>query len=138
LAVELGVPVRRPELLARVRQALAAMSEAAAKEDRAQLVKTGYEFHLSLVGLADHRRLEESYRSLWLLMHLYMAGNRRAREENNESLGEHVERHRKLLSAVETGNPATVLAALADHGDRTLMDELTRELAEGPKVGTGG
>ena len=131
MAMDLGIPVRRPELLARVRNALEAMSEAAAKADRAALVRSAFAFHLSLVGLADHRRLEEGYRSLWLQMHLYMAVNTRVREEQNETLEGNVERHRRLLAMVEAGDRAAVLAELENHIDPALLEETKRVLTVG-------
>jgi DNA-binding GntR family transcriptional regulator len=137
LAVQLGIPVRDPELLTGVRQALDAMSAAATKEDRVQLVRSGFEFHLSLVGLASHRRLEDSYRSLSLQLHLYMAANARVREERNESLEEHVERHRHLLAVVEAGDREAVLAAFKNHGDRALIEQMTTSLAAYPMVEFG-
>lgn len=138
MAVELGIPVRQPERLNRLREALDAMAQAAARGDRAQVVRSAFEFHLSLVGLAGHRRLEESYRSLWLLMHLYMAANTRVREAHNETLDENVERHRQLLRLVELGDPRAVLEALEHHGDRSLIDEATRELEKDAELGYTG
>ncbi len=139
MAIELGVPVRDPQLLARVRQALAGMVEAAKNDDRAQLVKSSFEFHLAVVGLARHRRVEDAYRALWLQLHLFMAVNTRVREEQeDETLEANVERHRRLLATVETGNRAAVLAELENHGNRTAIDEAMRELTRGQPLGVAG
>jgi DNA-binding GntR family transcriptional regulator len=129
MAIELGVPVRDPQLLARVRRALAAMVEAAKNDDRAQLVKSSFEFHLAVVGLARHRRVEDAYRALWLQLHLFMAVNTRVREEqNDETLEANVERHRRLLATVEAGDRSAVLAELENHGNRTLFEATVKDL----------
>ena len=128
MAVELGVPCTDPELLERCRRALEAMTLAARAEDRGQFVRASFEFHSSIVGLARHRRLEDAYRGLSLQLHLYMAANTRAREEHHESLDAKVERHRRLLASVETGDREHVLSELANHGDRTFLEEVTNDL----------
>jgi DNA-binding GntR family transcriptional regulator len=139
MAIELGVPVRDPHLLARVRRGLAAMVEAAKNDDRAQLVKTSFEFHLAIVGLARHRRVEEAYRALWLQLHLFMAVNTRLREEqNDETLEANVERHRRLLATVEAGDRTAVLAELENHGNRTVFEAAMKELTLGQPVGVAG
>jgi DNA-binding GntR family transcriptional regulator len=139
MAIELGVPVRDPHLLARVRRGLAGMVEAAKNDDRAQLVKTSFEFHLAIVGLARHRRVEEAYRALWLQLHLFMAVNTRLREEqNDETLEANVERHRRLLATVEAGDRTAVLAELENHGNRTVFEAAMKELTLGQPVGVAG
>jgi DNA-binding GntR family transcriptional regulator len=127
MAIELGVPCKDPELLARCHRAVNAMVQAAKAEDRAQFVRSSFEFHVSVVGLARHRRLEDAYRGLSLQLHIYIAANTRAREERNESLDENIERHRRLLAAVERGNREEVLSELANHGDRTFLEEMSTE-----------
>jgi DNA-binding GntR family transcriptional regulator len=128
MAIELGVPCKDPELLGRVRRAVDAMTQAAKTEDRGQFVRSAFEFHASIVGLARHRRLEDAYRGLSLQLHLYMAANTRAREEHHESLEENVERHRRLLVAVERGDREEVMSELANHGDRTFLEEVTHQV----------
>lgn len=128
MAIDLGVPCQDPELLARCHRAIGAMVGAAEAEDRSQFVRSSFEFHVAMVGLARHRRLEEAYRGLSLQLHIYIAANTRAREERNESLEENIERHRRLLAAVERGDREDVLAELANHGDRTFLEEMTSEL----------
>ncbi|GAA4881834.1 MULTISPECIES: GntR family transcriptional regulator [Saccharopolyspora] len=120
LAVRLGVPVRDPERLRRCRTALHRMAEAAGAADQSAYLECSFEFHVSVVGLSGHQRLEEAYRSLQLQLMLSMALNRRARED--ETLTEDVARHERLLALVEEGEPARVLAELARHGDRTFLD----------------
>ncbi|MFC7340350.1 GntR family transcriptional regulator [Saccharopolyspora griseoalba] len=121
LAVRLGVPVADPARLRRCQAALAQMTAAAEAGDRPEYLQRSFEFHVSVVGLSGHRRLEESYRSLQLQMMLVMALNRRVREEH-ESLTGDVARHARLLEIVETGDPEAVLAELAAHGDRSFLE----------------
>lgn len=137
MAIELGVPCKDPELLARCHRAINAMVHAAKAEDRGQFVRTSFEFHVAIVGLARHRRLEDAYRGLSLQLHIYIAANTRAREERNESLDENIERHRRLLAAVERGDREDVLAELANHGDRTFLEEMTNEMQSARGVAAG-
>jgi DNA-binding GntR family transcriptional regulator len=137
MAIELGVPCKDPELLARCHRAVNAMVQAAKAEDRAQFVRSSFEFHVSVVGLARHRRLEDAYRGLSLQLHIYIAANTRAREERNESLDENIERHRRLLAAVERGNREEVLSELANHGDRTFLEEMSTETQGARGVAAG-
>jgi DNA-binding GntR family transcriptional regulator len=113
------------------------MVQAAKAEDRAQFVRSSFEFHVSVVGLARHRRLEDAYRGLSLQLHIYIAANTRAREERNESLDENIERHRRLLAAVERGNREEVLSELANHGDRTFLEEMSTETQGARGVAAG-
>jgi DNA-binding GntR family transcriptional regulator len=137
MAIELGVPCKDPELLARCHRAVNAMVQAAKAEDRAQFVRASFEFHVAIVGLARHRRLEDAYRGLSLQLHIYIAANTRAREERNESLDENIDRHRRLLAAVERGNREEVLSELANHGDRTFLEEMSTELQGARGVAAG-
>jgi hypothetical protein len=66
-----------------------------------------------------------------------MAANARVREERNESLEEHVERHRHLLAVVEAGDREAVLAAFQNHGDRSLIEEMAPSLTAYPMVEFG-
>ncbi|MGP4021451.1 GntR family transcriptional regulator [Saccharopolyspora sp. 5N708] len=117
LAVELGVPCQSAERLQRCRQALRAMQDCAQRDDRAQLVERGYDFHLSIVDIAGHGRLTEFYRSLQQQLLLCMAMNLYTREHHYENLTEHVARHEQLLRTIEAGDPQAVLAELAQHGE---------------------
>jgi DNA-binding GntR family transcriptional regulator len=126
LAVKLGVPVRDPERLVRCHAALARMEQAAATDDEAALSEHAFEFHLSVIGLSGHQRLEDAYRSLQLQMLLCMALNRRARV--GEALVEDVARHRRLLDLIESGDPAAVMDELNHHGDRTFLDDIETRL----------
>ncbi|MBQ0924089.1 GntR family transcriptional regulator [Saccharopolyspora endophytica] len=121
LAIRLGVPVTDPARRARCQQALQAMTDAARTGDRPAYLERSFEFHVSVVGLSGHARLEEAYRSLQLQLMLSMALNRRAREEH-ETLDGDVARHTHLLEIIDTGDPQAVLDELATHGDRSFLD----------------
>lgn len=134
LALELGMPVGDAARLERCHVALRGMDESARRSDRAGLVRSAFQFHLAIVGLAGHRRLEEAYQSLQLQMHLWMAANTQVRERHQETLAENVARHRLLLDLVEAGDRAAALAELERHGDHAYLRELTDELAGGVAV----
>jgi DNA-binding GntR family transcriptional regulator len=120
IAVRLGVPVRSEERLDRLRQAFAQLEAAAEEPGAPRVVETSFAFHLAIVGLAGHRRLEDVYRSLSLQMRMCMAMNRRARAEI-ETAREDAARHRPLMELVETGDAAGTAHALAHHGQRTFL-----------------
>jgi DNA-binding GntR family transcriptional regulator len=119
-AIALGVPVRSPERLDRCRRAVEALEQAAREEDPARVTALGFDFHVAVVGLAGHRRLEDAYRSLSLQMRLCMAMNRRARK-SRETLHGDAARHRRILDLAERGDTAAVQHALRHHGHRTFL-----------------
>ena len=123
MAVELGIPVRFAEGLDRCRAALRDLEAAAGAGDAAAVTERAFGFHLAFVGLAQHRRLEESYRSLSLQMRLCMGMNQRARI-GREGLRGVAARHRAILDAIELGDQAEVARILADHGQHTFIFEL--------------
>lgn len=131
MAVGLGVPVTEPERLERCWDALRGMERAADDRDEAGLSEHKLAFHTAVVGLAGHRRLEETYASLQLQMQLCMALNRQARAHRNETLAANVLRHRRLLRVIEQGDPAAVRGELARHGDQTFLDDLPGPLEPG-------
>lgn len=131
MAVALGVPVAVPDRLQRCWAAIRRMEAAVDARDEAELSEGNFDFHLAVVGLAGHRRLEESYRSLQLQMQLCMALNRNARSKRKESASANMLRHRKLLRIIEAGDPAAVLAELEHHGDRTFLADLPTTLEDG-------
>jgi DNA-binding GntR family transcriptional regulator len=120
LAVDLGVPCRAPERITRCREAYAALQEAAVAGDEAAVIEWGFAFHVAVVGLAGHRRLEDAYRSLALQMRLCMVMNRRARSIHEPLTGD-ARRHRRILELVEAGDPEAVHHELAHHGDRSFL-----------------
>jgi len=128
LAVDLGMPVRDPLALRRCENALAAMQQAAEAGDQAVVTEHAFEFHVSVIGLSGHRRLEDIYRSLNQQMLLCMALNRQARAKQAETLLEDVGRHRRLLELIESGDVAAVHHALEHHGDLTFLDGIEDRL----------
>jgi DNA-binding GntR family transcriptional regulator len=124
-AIELALPIRQPEQLTECRQALSAMSAAAATNSRGPFVEASFRFHLAVVQLARHERLTAVFKSLYLQMQLCMALNVRTREEQlGESLKANVKRHEELLHLIECGNVKKVLAAFVGHGERTFLTEI--------------
>jgi DNA-binding GntR family transcriptional regulator len=119
MSIELGMPVRDPELLAPAREALAEMERCADAEDRGALVEAGYAFHSRLLRIAEHGRLEDIYASVQQQLLLCMSRNLVVRERYYEDLHEHVGRHRRLLELVESGDVEATLAELAAHGERS-------------------
>ena len=122
LVVQLGVPVRDPARLAALEDAVRVMEEHAGAGSESEAVSDSHRFHLALVGLAGHHRLEESYRALGNQLRLYLDLNRRARAAT-ESLVERAARHRHLVDLVAAGDPAAVLAALDDPAQLTYVVE---------------
>jgi DNA-binding GntR family transcriptional regulator len=121
LAIELGVPVKHPARLERVRKELARIEACANAGDRAGIVEAGYSFHSSIVALAGHSRLDEAYEAVHLQVLLCMARNLVAHERQNEDMHQNAARHRVLLEAIESGNQDVVLQALANHGERAFL-----------------
>jgi DNA-binding GntR family transcriptional regulator len=120
IAVRLGVPVRSPERLDRLRRAFRDLEESAEEPGGSRVVECSFAFHLAIVGLAGHRRLEDTYRSLSLQMRMCMAMNRRARAEI-ETPREDAARHRPLMDLVEAGDYEGMAHAVAHHGQRTFL-----------------
>ncbi|HWM75528.1 MAG TPA: GntR family transcriptional regulator [Nocardioides sp.] len=119
LAVRLGVPVVDERRLSRLRDAYAALEDATG-DDQTEHTRLAFEFHLALVGLAGHRRVEDSYRDLSLQMQLCMAMNRRARARI-ESIHEDAVRHRPLLELAVAGDAEGLVEALRNHGQHTFL-----------------
>jgi DNA-binding GntR family transcriptional regulator len=123
-AMELALPIRRPEQLDDCRDALQAMA-AAVSDNRTVFVRASFRFHLAVVHLARHDRLTATYKSLYLQMQLCMALNVQTRVERlGESLRANVQRHAELLHLIERGNVQEVLSAFVAHGERTFLTEI--------------
>ena len=120
IAVRLGVPARSQERLDRLRSAFTTLELAAEEDGAPRVVECSFAFHLAIVGLAGHRRLEDVYRSLSLQMRMCMAMNRRARAEI-ETARQDAGRHRPLMDLVEAGDVEGMAHALAHHGQRTFL-----------------
>lgn len=126
LAVQMGIPVTVPARLERVRDAFATMEAAARAGDEAAHAQGAFAFHLSVIGLSGHSRLEAAYRSLQLQMQLCMAMNRVARAD--EDMLQDVARHRRLVDVIEAGDRDAVVDELVHHGDRTFLDDIENRL----------
>jgi DNA-binding GntR family transcriptional regulator len=131
MAMQLAIPVRDLSRLAPVRDALALMERA---RDVGALARHAYEFHLGLVRLSGHRRLEEAYGSLAMQMRVYIVMNTRAQLRQSETLAANAARHGRLLALVEAGDRDSVLAAIEDHGHLTFLKEVTE--LEGADLGS--
>jgi DNA-binding GntR family transcriptional regulator len=134
MTAELAVPVQDKSLYKPVREALELMEKAAADGDRAALSEHAFDFHVAIVGLSGHRRLVEAYRSLHLQMLQCMALNREVREREGESMEADVERHRRLLAVIESGDRAAVLKEFANHGDLRFVVALGDTLEPGSAI----
>jgi DNA-binding GntR family transcriptional regulator len=130
LAISLGIPVRTEELLRPCHRALDYLLHAAEAGDEAAVIGHAFAFHLAVIGLAENRRLTESYRSLSLQMQLCMAMNRGATKAV-ESLAGNAERHKVLMAAIETGDQDGVREAFRQHGHQQFLAEAVDQL-DGP------
>jgi DNA-binding GntR family transcriptional regulator len=127
LAIRLGVPVRHPARLQRCRRALQHMRTAARAHDQPDYLDWFCEFHLSLVGLAGHRRLEEAYRSLQLQLMLTMALNQQLPAGPQEVRADFTW-HEHLLRTIEGGDPDQVLAVLTAGNDHAFLDGIENKV----------
>lgn len=124
LAIELGVPVRDPSRLEPMREALDDMKAGVEAGDDDAVLAANSRFHLALVGLAGHQRLNATYERLRLQLELCMAYNLRFREQLYGDRDDVHPRHAKLLESIEKGDQAAVLYEIAHHGNRSFLDNL--------------
>lgn len=117
----------RPERLERCRARIRDMEAVVPTEDEGAMALAGFEFHIAVVGLAGHRRMEETYRAMAMQLQLCMAMNNRARR-NLEDLEGNVERHRRLLHTIETGSQEQVLREMEQHGHQTFLRQVVDRL----------
>jgi DNA-binding GntR family transcriptional regulator len=96
------------------------MDEAARNGDAFAENNAHQAFHVAVVALAGQRHLLLAYEPVILKLQMLMAANLRLEAEQREAL-EGVERHRRLLDALATGDLATVHRALDGHGARTYI-----------------
>lgn len=130
MAVRLGVPVTVQSRLDRLRSAIETL-EADAAQGREDLASNdSFEFHLALVGLSGHRRLEDDYRAMALQLRLYMNMNRRVRAPF-ESLVQRAARHRVLFELVVEGDAEAVLASLTGPDSLSIVREVGPTLPPG-------
>lgn len=112
-AVESALPLPDPgQALEPVRAALEQMDAAKSALDRDDAHRA---FHASVVGLADNRQLDITLEPILLKLQLPMAKNLRE-EARQRADSDGMERHKAILSALETNDPAVVVLALRGHG----------------------
>jgi DNA-binding GntR family transcriptional regulator len=125
-AMERALPLRHSRGLADLTGAWDAMAAAVRAGEVLAENEAHRRFHIEVVALAGQRQLLMAFEPVILKLQLYMAANLR-REAEHRAPWEGVERHRRLLDAITTGDLPTVLAALATHGARTYIGlSLTR------------
>jgi DNA-binding GntR family transcriptional regulator len=96
------------------------MAEAARSGDAYAQNNAHQAFHVEVVALAGQRHLTMAFEPVILKLQLLMATNLRLEAEQRDA-AEGVERHRRLLDALGSGDPAAALAGLASHGARTYI-----------------
>ncbi|MCV7354989.1 GntR family transcriptional regulator [Mycolicibacterium fluoranthenivorans] len=112
-AIEMAMPLADPvSELEPVRHALREMTCARTALDRDDAHRR---FHAAVVGLAANRQLDIVLAPILLKLQLPMAMNMRE-EARHHRAGDGIERHRAILTALESNDAATVIAALEDHG----------------------
>jgi DNA-binding GntR family transcriptional regulator len=131
-AVELSVPVKDPQRLQPMRDALEVMRGEAAQGDQDLMLAANSSFHHALVGLAGNGRLLAAYTSLRMQLQMCMAMNLNFRRQLYNDPDDVVRRHEHLLRLIGAGDVDEVLHELANHGDRSFLSELD-ELIGGPE-----
>lgn len=113
-------PTNGTDPLAEVRRHLDRM--AAAEKDSDQLAEDDAhrDFHAAIVALAGNRQLDLMYEPVMLKLQRPMAVNLRA-EAAALGPGEGIRRHRELITALETNDPAVVIEALEKHGSQRYL-----------------
>lgn len=118
-AVETALPLADPETaLKPVREALEQMRQACDELARDDAHRR---FHAAVVELADNRQLNITLEPILLKLQLPMATNLRS-EARHQSARDGMERHRAILSALQSNDPDAVVAVLADHGHLHYLD----------------
>ena len=112
-AIETALPMADPETSLRpVRASLELMRTATNDLDRDDAHRV---FHAAVVGLADNRQLNIALEPILVKLQLPMAMNMRE-EARHHRARDGIDRHKAILSALTTNDPAVVIAALQDHG----------------------
>jgi len=130
MAIRLGVPVPAEARLERLREALETMEANALAGEETSASADSYRFHLALVALSGHQRLEASYRAIQLQLQIYMNLNRRARAAS-ETLIARAARHRALFELVLAGDVDGVLEELAGDASLSFVREFGPTLPAG-------
>jgi DNA-binding GntR family transcriptional regulator len=125
-AVQLALPLSFDRAgvdpLAEVRLRLAEMRRAAEAGDDLTEDDAHRAFHAAVVGLAGNRQLDLALEPILLRLQRPMAANLR-REAAAVGWRAGIERHERLLAALETNDPAAVLGALDEHGARRFLTD---------------
>jgi DNA-binding GntR family transcriptional regulator len=112
-AIETALPLADPvAALAPVRDALDQMRAAADDLGRDDAHRA---FHAAVVGLAENRQLNIALAPILLKLQLPMAVNLRE-EARHQHSSDGIERHQAILTALQTNDPALVVAAMHEHG----------------------
>ena len=112
-AVELALPLADPATaLEPVRRMLDEMEGAADDLERDDAHRR---FHAAVVGLAGNRQLDIALEPILLKLQLPMAMNLRE-EARHHRASDGIDRHRAILTALETNDAQTVIDAFVDHG----------------------
>jgi len=119
-AVELAYARPEPASRAGLTSALEEMAAAAESGDAYRQNDAHQRFHVEVVALAGQRHLRQAFEPVILKLQLHMAANLRLEAEQRNA-AEGVERHRRLLGAIATGDLDTAFEALASHGARTYI-----------------
>lgn len=135
MALRLAIPGLDPFKVAECEKALDAMRDIANSDDEGGLVAAGFAFHVSVIRLAGHGRIEQAYRSMALQLQLCMAMNNRARRRIEDLQG-NVRRHEELLSTILTEDLTAIETALDQHGESTFVVDSLAELREGSAQAT--
>ncbi|MGE0220318.1 GntR family transcriptional regulator [Mycolicibacterium sp.] len=118
-AVESALPLPDPgQALEPVRTALERMDTA---EDALGRDDAHRAFHAAVVGLAENRQLDVTLEPILLKLQLPMAKNLREEARRHASV-DGIERHKAILAALETNDPAVVVEALRGHGHLDYLD----------------
>jgi DNA-binding GntR family transcriptional regulator len=132
-AMELALPLKDGSQLQPLRQALDVMAEVAKRPEgpdtHAEMVEANAVFHAAIVDLAGNVRLREAYAALQLQIKLCMGLNLATRSRLLGNRRDTVQRHQVLYDLIEKGKLAPILEEMANHGDRSFLDELAQSEA---------
>lgn len=118
-AIQIALPMADPAAeLEPVRRMLAEMDCAADEMERDDAHRR---FHAAVVGLAGNRQLDIALAPILLKLQLPMAMNLRE-EARHHRATDGIDRHRAILTALESNDADTVIMALADHGHLQFLD----------------
>jgi DNA-binding GntR family transcriptional regulator len=107
--------------LAPVRDRLDEMAQAEREGDQLQKDDAHRAFHAAVVALAGNRQLDLAMEPILLKLQRPMAVNLR-REAKLVGPEEGLQRHERLLTALETNDREAVLFALEEHGGRRFLE----------------